>query len=66
VEIYRENLHDLLEEKKNPNLKLEIKTVSENKRSRMWVKNLSTHPVSTFNEVCAVLWICDLNTIHCR
>nr|CAB3259127.1 carboxy-terminal kinesin 2 [Phallusia mammillata] len=53
VEIYRETLQDLLDTKSQ---KLEIKTVTKaNKQNRVWVKNLTEHPVTAFGQVRKLL-----------
>ena len=52
--------------------KLEIKTVSDDsKEKKVWVKNLSEHPISYFDEVMYIVRVCfffvrlDLVSIHC-
>jgi len=57
LEIYNDNLVDLLNNSSgNPDSKkLEIKTTSEKKENKVWVKNVTSHPVENINQVNRLL-----------
>lgn len=52
LEIYCENVQDLLRPKNKTASKLEIKTKKPSGQSGIWVPELSSHKVETYSEVC--------------